>query len=146
MMVAAGLAASLGVALAPVSAPTATINATPITTYMVDDLQFVDGQYLGEFDVIRRSGKRAIGLSGAFYSEFTCWRGKIKNGRLKAAVEPFLPGESVSFFSRKVVGTGYSTKFKGTTLATRSEIIEYSGGFDPKDAMRSCRAWHKYWL
>lgn len=95
--------------------------ATSHDLYMVDDVQFVNGVHIGDFIALRKTGKRVVGASGAFGSEYVCLRGKVAGGKLRVAY--YDRGEVVAHFARAWRGD----HVKGMTAATKAEMRTYLG-------------------
>lgn len=118
-------------AVAPAASPAAAVTTRDL--YMVKDVQSYEGIYTGDFVAVRKTGKKVVGAVGAFNSEYTCLRGKIKDGRLYGAY--YDRGEVAAYFTRK-----WSTEkkhIKGMKSVSRSTIQIYLGS-DPRRLIRYC--------
>ena len=103
--------------------------------YMVKDLQYVDGFYIGEFAALRKKGAKVVGAYGAFNSEYVCIRGRVSYGRLKAiAYDQFGDPTTVNI---KWQGSGSKQHMKGFAPVTRATASGYLGS-DAKRFIIDC--------
>lgn len=125
-------AAATGLAMVPASA------AQARDLYMVKDVQVTNGVTIGQFAALSKTGKYVVGAVGAFSSEYTCIRGVVKNGKLRAAY--YENGVPVGTFTRKWVGSGSSQRIKGMLPATYSDMVAYLEGGDPRAFITDCQS------
>ena len=127
----AALAAGAGMLAAP-----AATAAPGRDLYMVKNLRFNDGVYLGDFAALRKKGAKVVGAVGAFNSEFVCIRGKVRGKKLRA-ISYDMFNKPDSRFSVKWQGSGAKQRIKGMRSVTRKKMTGYSGT-DPKPMIRYC--------
>lgn len=130
------IALAVGVTAAGLGIQPATA-ATTRDLYMVKNVQFADGIYIGEFAAVRKKGKKVVGAVGAFYSEYFCIRGTVKNGRLRAVYYDEF-NQPAGLFKRRWTGKGSKQRIKGMTSVSRKKLKTYAGGTDPKRLIRNC--------
>lgn len=107
--------------------------ATTRDLYMVKDVQLVDdGVYIGDFVALRKTGKRVVGAVGAFGSEYLCVKGKVADGRLRAAY--YENGAVAGRFSRAWAGS----RIKVMDSVSKAEVRTYLGGASPKRFIVDC--------
>lgn len=128
-MAVAGLVASM-VTLPAHAAPSRDL-------YMVQGLEYIEGVYYGDFVAVAKQGSKVVGAVGAFNSEYTCIRGTVKNGKLRAKL--YENGVPVDSFTRKWVGSGSKQRIKGTTSVTYTDMVTILGS-DPGAFITDCRS------
>jgi hypothetical protein len=125
---------ALAVAATGMVAPAA--QAAPTRDlYMVKNMQYFDGVYVGDFAALRKSGKWVVGAVGAFGSEYTCVRGKVSGGKLRGAY--YEDGQVVGQFTRRWVGWGSKQRIKGMTSASWGDMRVYLGS-NPTRFITTC--------
>lgn len=125
--------AVLGLATVAMAAPAQAKNL-----YMVKDVGQTDGVYYGDFVAVDKTGTKVVGAVGAFSSEYTCFKGTVKNGRLKAMI--YEDGQPVAAFTRKWVGAGPTQRIKGMTRVSAAQVTVYLEGTHPKSFIADCKA------
>ena len=105
--------------------------------YMVQDVQQVNGVYVGDFVALRKTGSRVVGAVGAFGSEYMCVRGRVVDGRLRGAY--YEDGDVAGRFTRRWVGRGDRQRIKGMTAVRAGEVRVYLGS-GPKRFIDICEA------
>lgn len=120
---------SLGLGIPAASA------ATTRDLYMVDKLEYSGGIYTGEFAALRKTGKKVVGATGAFASEYVCVRGKVYGGKFHGAY--YSDGQPWKKFTYGWKGSGATQRIKGTTSVTKAEITSY-GLSSPTRMIRDC--------
>lgn len=103
---------------------------------MVKNVQATgDGTYVGDFAALRKKGKRVVGAVGAFYSEYTCVRGKISRGKLRGTSYDELGNPSS--FSVRWKGSGVKQRIKGFKRVSKADMKFY-GGSNPTRMIKYC--------
>lgn len=122
-------------AVAMVAIPASAAHARDL--YMVRDVGYSNGVYYGEFAALAKTGKYVVGAVGAFSSEYTCIRGVVKNGKLRATY--YSDGLPAGNFTRKWVGSGSSQRIKGMLPSTYTDMVTYLEGGDPRAFITDCQ-------
>ena len=131
------VAAGILVGLTAAAVVTPAHAAPSRNLYMVKDLQYIDGVYYGDFATLAKKGSKVVGAVGAFSSEYTCIRGTVSNGKLRAKI--YENGVPIGSFTRKWVGSGSQQRIKGMTSVTYNEASTYLES-DPRSFIQDCRS------
>jgi hypothetical protein len=103
--------------------------------YMVKNLQYTDGYYIGEFAALRKKGHKVVGATGAFSSEYVCVRGAVHNGKFHGQL--YSDGEPWKSFTYGWKGSGATQRVKGTKSVSKADMITY-GLSNPTALINDC--------
>lgn len=127
--VAGVLAATM--AIAGLAAPAEAVTTKDI--YMVKNLQKVNGFYVGEFVVLRKTGTEVVGARGAFASEYFCFAGSVSNGVFSVQTWDEFNNPGGTWTRPWVKG-----HIKSWQKVTWTQFMKYSEGFKPGKAINYC--------
>ncbi len=118
-------------AIAGLAAPAEAVTTKDI--YMVKNLQAIDGYYIGEFVVLRKTGTEVVGARGAFASEYFCFAGTVSGGWFDVATWDEFNNPGGTWARPWVNG-----RIKGWRKVSWSQFMNYSEGFKPGKAINYC--------
>ena len=130
------LIVACGVGLSGIGVPAASAVTTR-DLYMVKNVEYIDdGLYVGEFAALRKTGRKVVGALGAFNSEYVCFRGRIRDGKLRGFIDGSF-GEAPTKYVVKWKGTGSMQRIKGFSPISKAQMSVY-GGSDPSFMIENC--------
>lgn len=111
------------------------------TLYMVRNLKRSGAIWTGKVAVIRKQGRRAIGIQGALYSEYRCLEGRIRGGRIQGTYPAYRYGDRVipeAPLDERWIGKGNRQRMAGWSSVTAKRMKRISGGGVTKRLIRIC--------